>query len=344
MDRPAVAAVLDGLRVPQLVMSLRRAASRPVSSLTVLTYHRVATPNAASRLDDGVVDVTPVELDRQLAFVRRWFDPIGLGDLLAFARGAARLPPHPLLVTFDDGYRDNHDTALPILLRHGVRATFFVATDYIDRRRPFWWDRVARALKTTTQQAVELEYPERTVLSLRGAHERRRAIARVQRVIKDRSGIDLDRLMGELERAAGATLLGDEERDLVSQTIMTWEQVAALRRAGMDVQSHTRTHRVLQTLAGDELARELRGSRERLEQVLGEPVVAVSYPVGKPLHEEPRIKQAVREAGYELGFSNGTGVNRVRDFDALDVRRVSLDAALGGSFFRATLTMPWLAY
>ena len=48
-------------------------------------------------------------------------------------------------MTFDDGYLDNHDVALPILVKHGVRAVFFLATDYIERRRLFWWDRVSSA-------------------------------------------------------------------------------------------------------------------------------------------------------------------------------------------------------
>ena len=81
----------------------------------------------------------------------------------------------------------------------------------------------------------------------------------------------------------------------------------------MDVQSHTRTHRVLQTL-GRRGARE-RAARARgamLEDVLGEPVSAISYPVGRPLRADAAHAAAVRDAGYELGFSNGTGVNRSR--------------------------------
>jgi peptidoglycan/xylan/chitin deacetylase (PgdA/CDA1 family) len=304
----------------------------------------VANPEAATRLDEGVVDVTPQQLDRQLAFLRRWFDPIGLEDLLAFVRRGAALPANPVLVTFDDGYRDNHDTALPILRRHGVRATFFVATDYVDRRRPYWWDRVAFVLKGSARERIELAYPEPMQLALGDASERRAAVRRVSRVIKDRRGLDLDRFLAALEDAAGLTLGAHDERRLVEQTVMTWEHVVALRRAGMAVGSHTRTHRVLQTLDAAQIADELGSSRRKLEDVLGEPVMAISYPVGKPLWETPHLERAVREAGYELGFSNGTGVNRVRDFHPLDVRRISLELGITDAFFRSMLAIPWLAY
>jgi peptidoglycan/xylan/chitin deacetylase (PgdA/CDA1 family) len=112
----------------------------------------------------------------------------------------------------------------------------------------------------------------------------------------------------------------------------------------MDVGSHTQTHRVLQTLAPDELARELTGSREFLERVLGEPVLTISYPVGKALANAPAIRNAVRQAGYELGFSNGTGVNHAWRFDPFDAKRISMDVDVSPSFYRAMVAMPYLAY
>ncbi len=322
-------------------MTLRRAAS---PWITVLTYHRIAPANAAAALDDGVVDARPEQLEKQLAFVKRWFRPVGIDDLLAHANGERSLPRNPALVTFDDGYRDNHDVALPILLRHGIRATFFVSTDFIERRRLFWWDRVARVLKRSPRDRIAMEYPQHLEWALRGPVARRAAIRRALRIIKDVPQLDVERFLDEIERAAGFALGAEEERRLVDETVMTWEHVVALRRAGMDVQSHTRTHRVLQTLGPAELTDELEGSRKTLEAVLGERVRAISYPVGKPLRSLPAVRDAVRKAGYELGFSNGTGVSTAARLDPLDVKRISLDVDLSEPFFRAMVALPWLAY
>jgi peptidoglycan/xylan/chitin deacetylase (PgdA/CDA1 family) len=339
-SRATVGAAADLLGVSRFALSVRRAAS---AWITVLTYHRVGHRDDPTVLDDGVVDVTPEQLARHLKFVKRWFDPIGIDQLCAFARGRGRLPRNPLMVTFDDGYRDNHDVALPILIKHGVRAVFFLATDYIERRKLYWWDRVALLVARTQRPRLVLAYPEPTSIPLEGPDAFRKAVTRLQRTIKDRPGLDLGRFLDELERAAGVTLSTSEERRLVDATIMTWEQAASLRRAGMDVQSHTRTHRVLQTLDGRELERELKESRTALEDVLGEPVVGLSYPVGRPLRDSPQIRQAVHDAGYKLGFSNATGVNRTRALDPLDVKRVSLDLSIRDPFFRAMLAVPWFA-
>jgi peptidoglycan/xylan/chitin deacetylase (PgdA/CDA1 family) len=341
MNRTTLATALDRMRVPQLLMSLRGSSS---PWLTVLTYHRVGEPGAAGDLDDSVVDVTPDQLDRQLGYLRRWLDVVSLQDVLAWSRGWRRLPANPVLVTFDDGYRDNHDVALPILGRHGVQATFFVAVDYVRERRLYWWDRVALVLKRSARQCVRLDYPKPLELPLRDARARKNAVRRAQRIVKDWRGLDLRRFLEELEQAAGVSVDREEERRLAEQTVMNWHHVLALRDAGMDVQSHTRSHRVLQTLDDEDLTRELRGSREELECVLGRTVSAVSYPVGKPLGDDQRIKRAVRECGYELGFSNGTGSNRLEAFDPFDARRMSLDLSIADEMFRTMLALPWLAY
>jgi peptidoglycan/xylan/chitin deacetylase (PgdA/CDA1 family) len=356
MDRSALALALDRMRVPEAAMALRRMArvarvirmarvARAASPwLTVLTYHRIAPPNAAAVLDAGVVDARPDQFERQIAFVRRWFHPLTIDDLLEHVSGTRPLPPNPLLITFDDGYRDNHDVALPILLRQGVPATFFVATDFVERRRPFWWDKVARILKGSPRDRIVLRYPDPAEWPLAGERARVAAVAYALRIIKNTHWLDLDRFLAELQRAAGFALGASEERRMADETVMTWDHVSALRRAGMGVQSHTRTHRVLQTLHPAQLADELDGSRRALENVLGERVRAISYPVGRPLRGVPNVREAVRSAGYELGFSNGTGVNSAVRLDPLDLRRLSLDGSLDDSFFRTMLALPWLAY
>jgi peptidoglycan/xylan/chitin deacetylase (PgdA/CDA1 family) len=341
LDRSTLAAALDGMRIPQLSMALRRAVS---PWITVLTYHRVAHAGAAEMFDDGVVDVTPEQLARQLAFVRRWFEVVSLNDLLEHARGVRDLPRNPVLVTFDDGYRDNHDVALPILLQYGVRATFFVATDYVEQRRLFWWDRVAHLLKRSSRRRLAIEYPERLEFPLHDATATSASIRRVQRIVKDRRGLDLERFLDDIAKASGVALSEAAETEMSNELVMTWSHVVALRQAGMDVQSHTCSHRVLQTLAPVELAHELRDSRRKLESVLGESVRAISYPVGRSLDAAPHVRRAVRDAGYELGFSNANGVNRVRAFDPLDARRISLDVATSEPMFKTMLAIPWLAY
>src|SRR5258708_1926956 len=117
-----------------LAAILRVRARAPIPWLSILTYHRFPSRAAAEPFDEGVIDVTPAEFERHVICVKRHFSVVGLAELSAFARGHA-LPKNPVAITFDDGYLDGYETALPILRKHDCRAIFFVDTSLVTERR-----------------------------------------------------------------------------------------------------------------------------------------------------------------------------------------------------------------
>lgn len=317
-----------------LVSRLRAYAPSPW--LTVLTYHSIRP--SPGPFDEGVVDACVRSLDRQMAMVRRLGTPITLSELRDALRRKRPLPFRPLLVTFDDGYRDNFELALPILLRHKIKATFFVATSYVKNRRLFWWDKIAFMIARSRKSHIQLDYPRPMEIDLR---DRAVANRHLQRIVKDTPGLDLDRFLDLFGEATQVGLSHSEERRYADELILSWAQVKALHEAGMDVQSHTRNHRVLHTLEKRELDEELEGSRRELEDALKAPVFAISYPVGRSIADSASLRDAVASAGYELGFSNASGVNNLwADVDPLDLRRISLDRDVDDILFRGMLALP----
>lgn len=339
--RDALARALDVTGVLGALMRLGRA--RPWMSL--LTYHRVlpAEPAPDFPFDGEVVDATTAQFDAQVAMLKRHFRLVGVDELCQFTDGK-RPPGNLCCITFDDGYRDNHDHALPILRKHGVRATFFVATTYISERRIFWWDQIAYIVKKSPRARIAVEYPKPIAVEL-GPLPRREAIGALVRPVKDEVALDLPRYLEALARAADVEWNEAVARRLGDEQLMTWDQVRALKAAGMDVQSHTRTHRVLHTLPPDELRGELEGSRLDLERELGAPCRAIAYPTGVPIVDDARLLQAVRDAGYAIGVTNCTGTNpTTRALSPFDVRRMSIDSHFTPSFFRALVALPMFAY
>ena len=170
--------------------------------------------------------------------------------------------------------------------------------------------------------------------------------------IKDTRGLDVERFLAELAEALGVEWNREVETRYADDLIMSWDQVRALARAGMDVESHGRRHRVLQTLDVAGLDDELAGSRRELEAQLGRPVRAVAYPVGRRINGDRRIRDALAAAGYQLGMSNKTGVNRwfppalraLSPIDPFDVRRLATDRSISDAMFLTQMALPQLAY
>lgn len=333
------------------VLRLRAALRLPV--ITVLTYHHVEDPRADSPFDRGVADAVPDQFRRHMELVARYGTALTIDDLVRIVCEGERPPKNPVLVTFDDGYRSCLEVATPILRRVGIPATFFVATRFIEERRLFWWERVTVLLdraRRARRDHADVDVPSAQLrFSLEQPAE---AAALITRHIKDTHNLQIETFLGELAAACGLEWSLADERALADQLIMTWDQVRALAAAGMDVESHTRSHRVLQTVPFAELSSELLGSRLDLERELGRPVRAIAYPVGRPITDRPGLHSAVRDAGYRIGFSNATGSNallprqlrQLRQVDPLDLSRLAMGRDFSDAMFLGQIALPQLAY
>ncbi|HEY1557877.1 MAG TPA: polysaccharide deacetylase family protein [Kofleriaceae bacterium] len=344
--RERMAELLHRAGALHAMLRFRRVAPGP-TTVSILTYHHVADEDPTLPYDPGVADATPAQFRRQMELLARYGTPIGIDELVRAFEGTP-LPKNPVMVTFDDGYRSCHDVALPILRAVGIRATFFVPTSYVAERRLYWWERVAIALAQARTPRATLTYPQLLVVDPRDP----RALHVLDDVIKNTPALDVERFLAELYVALGVDWNREIEAKHADNIVMTWDHLRSLVRAGMDVESHTRRHRVLQTLGPDELYDELAGSRADLEAQLGRPIRAIAYPVGRRVAHQLRIREALAAAGYRVGLSNASGTTRLwsgpmRDVmwaDPYDVKRLSTDRAMSDAMWLAQLAVPRFAY
>jgi peptidoglycan/xylan/chitin deacetylase (PgdA/CDA1 family) len=111
----------------------------------ILMYHYVSVPPAGADIYRQDLSVTPERFAAHLDAIQQGgYTPISLYALLDYLANGAPLPEKPVVLTFDDGYRDNYENAFPRLRERGVTATFFINTDFIYDQRPEYltWDMV----------------------------------------------------------------------------------------------------------------------------------------------------------------------------------------------------------
>lgn len=330
----------------QALMQLRRYAPLP-SPVSILTYHHIAAPDPAYPYDGGVADADPKQFRRQMEMLARYGTPIGIDELIRAVEGAP-LPKNPVMVTFDDGYRSCHDVALPILRAVGMRATFFVPTGYINDRKLFWWERIAIILDRARTKTAQIVFPAPIEVDRTNPSAHRM----LADLVKNTKNLDIKRFLDELAAAFGVLWDDGIEANHANSLIMSWDHVRALSRAGMDVESHTRWHRVLQTLDDGLLRDELAGSKADLESQLGRPIRALAYPVGRRIAHVRRIREAVIAAGYKVGVTNASGATRIwpaplsgmMPTDRFDISRLSTDREMSDAMYFTQIAVPQLAY
>jgi peptidoglycan/xylan/chitin deacetylase (PgdA/CDA1 family) len=261
--------------------------------LSILIFHRVLPrpdPLFPSELD-------AVRFERLLALVKGCFNLVSLRDGIQGLRRQS-LPPRAACITFDDGYADNADIALPILQRHGAVATFFVASGFLDGGR-MWNDTVIELVRRAPDQ-VDLTRAGFGVLQLGCVAERQAAIGT---------------LLGQLKYLPLAAR--QDQVDLLRELIpvalpddlmMTSSQVRQLHAAGMEIGGHTVNHPILARLDASHARREIADGKAALEALVGAPLRSFAYPNGKPgqdyLAEHARM---ARELGFDAAVSTSWG-------------------------------------
>lgn len=276
--------------------------------LTILTYHRVLPlPAAAAYAYPGMV-LPRDTFEHQVAHLARRYHVLPFEESL---RGLAdgTLPERAVVLTFDDGYRDNYDYALPILRRYGVPATFFLVAGAIEKRERLWWDEVA---------ALEPDSAPALVSRLNGAPRKER--------------------LAWLARARDRRGSSAEDRDGL---MMRWDEVREILDAGMTIGSHTYSHAFLDELDEAEAHDELVRSFDLIRERTGAPRGWLAFPRGRALPGSSAARR-LADAGVTAAVTTDLGVN-APGCDLLALRRIDagyarLHSTFDGPLFDFELT------
>ncbi len=268
--------------------------------------------------------------EAQVAHIVRHHRVLSLGALIERLRAQRPVPPHTVVITVDDGYRDFHDLAFPILQHHGVPATLFVTTGFVDRELWLWPDRVRWVLDHATQA------PERLVI---GATPVARASDPWAEIVSLLLALPDAQKHQEIERLAET--LGAEWPEQVPRAYeaVTWNQLRILQAAGIEVGGHTHTHPALPRVAPQHLSAEIRYCKQRLDHELGERPRPFCYPHGRPVDYSEAVRDQVERAGFSgavLAYADGA---RHQDLYALRRHGSSTNAF---QFQKAVSGLEWL--
>lgn len=262
--------------------------------LVILMYHRVlARPDPYH-----AGDVDAEAFDWQLAVLKRYFNVLPLTEAAERLKRSA-LPPRAVCITFDDGYADNVEIALPLLQRHQLHATFFIAAGYLDGGR-MWNDTVIEALARTSGETLDL------TKSGLGTYGVANDVARVG-AIKELLG-RLKYLQPE-DRLHKSTVIAEAVgKSLPDHLMMTTAQLRRLSKAGMEIGAHTMSHPILSSLSDEASRTEIEGSITRLRELLGQEIPTFAYPNGRPGKDYGRRDvENVGRAGIRVAVSTAWG-------------------------------------
>ncbi len=270
--------------------------------------------------------VRPDVFERQIIFLKKHYDIVDL-KYLNKREYKENSKKDIAVITFDDGYRNNYSEAFPVLKKHNVPATIFLATDYIDTGRLLWPDMLAWIMykakafpkienfggnKLLHEAGKEIclffaSDPSARICILRSLADRFKAYTPDERN-------DSLKYLSQICKVRAWP--NDGER-----VMLTWEEVKEMSCGGISFGSHTRSHPVLSSLPVSEAREEIVESKKMIEEQIQQSVKVFAYPYGKDDDYSEDVMKILREEGFELVCSTTAGTEQYPLSNIMKLRR-----------------------
>lgn len=245
----------------------------------------------------------PSEVDKvaftwQMQLLAEHFNVLPLAEALEHIKNDT-LPPRAVCITFDDGYADNYTNALPILQQFNLKATFFVASGFLDGGR-MWNDTVIESIRNMDTSTLDLNDLDLGIFNLSTQQGKYDAAECIIQKIKHLPFAERSR---QVDHIAARSLA------LPNDLMMTSDQLKKLHQSGMEIGAHTENHPILAKLNDECVLQEITLNKGKLEGLLNNPIKYFAYPNGKPgidyLEQQVEI---VKKTGFEAAISTQWGV------------------------------------
>jgi peptidoglycan/xylan/chitin deacetylase (PgdA/CDA1 family) len=305
---------------------------RTRNMLLVLCYHGVVVDGHPHDELRYSTTVSLAEFRQQLQILQQTFRCVSAADVRDWLAGRQSLPASPVLITFDDGFRNNLTLAAPELARLSMPALLFVATGHIGRRRLLWTQElVERGLRWPHARIPSPAGPDRDLPAQLAA--RRAVVEQLRAECKQAPQEARERYLDRLRE----TKLDATCWDRQLYEFLSWDEVAEIRNYGFDIGSHTVSHPILSRIDASRLRTELRESKRAIETRLGQRCDYLAYPNGTRADYNDDVLREARAAGYLLGFTLNRSLNTAQ-VDPLAVDRVDVAGHAPLDVFRARVS------
>jgi len=254
----------------------------------ILLYHLIS-PDLDKRFLATVL--SPQSFDKQIENLGRKYELLSLDKLAWYIQQGKTLPKKAIVITIDDGYKDNYLYAYPILKKHNAPATMFIATGYIGTDRLFWYNKVKYIFQATHQ--AEANSDELGTFRLQSTIDKLKASSTAREKLKKMPEQLRNSVVDKLAYSLGVNI----PESLGKNTILSWDEIREMNNNGIAFGAHTVNHPILTGIPLKQAKQEIMQSKKDMEEKLGQPVTSFAYPNGGHRDFNRDIANLVKETG-----------------------------------------------
>ena len=308
--------VINFLKFPETYMSFRK---RIVNKhIIIFAYHRVYP----GKDNLYVKNVYPEEFEKQIKYLKKNFKIYTLEqliNLLSTDKIDNGTKENIAVITFDDGYKDNHIYAYPILKKYQVPATIFLVSGHIGKDELFWWDKIGYIISNSQQSSINI--PNFGDFSLMDNQKKFHCIFFLLSRFKKVSNQLKNEYMKNLQKICGVTI----PSGLAEKIILSWDEIREMKDNGISFGAHTLNHPNLASLDLNEAEKEILHSKKMIEERLKTDITLFAYPYGSKSDYNSEIIELIKKTGFKCACtSNHKLANKYNMEDIYHLPRVQV--------------------
>ena len=261
----------------------------------ILNYHRICSDNNFSKRSDELT-VSVSKFKEQLIFLKKNYNLVCLDDLLNFKKSKR----FKISITFDDGYKDNLNFALPILNEFNIPATIYITTKFFENEFSLWWYEIKDYIWENSEN-IKFIYNEKNYdFPIKKNSEKLKSFEKLMKITKKLDKNNQNKFLNALTKT--------NVRKQYKNEILSKEDVKLLSSNPLiTIGAHTHNHLSLKNLKKNDCIKEIKISKQILEDLISRKINHFSYPYGTKNDAGKREFEIVKELGFRSAVTTSVG-------------------------------------
>jgi len=258
--------------------------------LAILMYHGVTDQSLPVW-----AQVQKDEFELQMQYVSENCKPISFEQAVKYIRGKIKFPDNSVVITFDDGFKNNFTSAYPILKKYNIPATIFITTSMVDKDNQYegmiWPDYVQSLFLETNKTKIEISQLKTGILPLNTVQDKIAAKNNICSLLKRIPSDQKYKLINWLKEQLDVASFSQKSNLFLG---LSWDEIEQMDREGLiSFGAHTINHEILSQIPTDRIHHEIMGSKEIIEKHLDKKITLFAYPNGQPEDFNEEAKRIV---------------------------------------------------
>ncbi|MCL9781555.1 polysaccharide deacetylase family protein [Vibrio sp. S4M6] len=266
--------------------------------LTMLLYHGVTNTSPEGIANYSGKHIAANAFDDQMRILHNHCNVLTIDDVVTLTREKKDWPENAVVVTFDDGFRNNLQCAAPILEKYNIPATFYICAGMVGTDQMFWVDEIEDCINRTLHSTITITLDKKRYFELTSPEAKISAIESIKQFCKRSTSVTKNRVLADLTLASDIT---PNVKHSANYQMMSWDELIELNSNPLfTIGGHTLYHDIMSSRPVEEMTQDVKETLSLLEQKLGHPIRHFAYPEGQAHHYSEEVITSLKNYGVSI--------------------------------------------